>query len=247
MHRFYQVEPPVLGAEVTLSPEASAQVARVLRLRPGAGVVLFCGDGRECEAVLESVSPSRTTARVVGEATPVVELPCRLQVGVAALKGEKLDWVVQKLTELGASQILFIQTERTVVSAGEERWHRRILRYQRIAQEAAEQSGRVRVPQVVEPVRLEALLRSADTAHRFFLDPYAPHSLTVGLRPCPDAVLLLIGPEGGFTPAEVESARAAGARPVRLGARILRAETAAIAAATLVAAAAEAHLSGDPE
>ncbi len=247
MHRFYHVEPPVVGAEVILSPEASAQIARVLRLRPGARLVLFCGDGRECEGVLESVSPARSTVRVLAESTPCVELPCRLDVGVAALKGEKLDWVVQKLTEIGASRILFLQTERTVVSAGEERWSRRIQRYQRIAQEAAEQSGRVRVPQVVEPVRLEALLRSTDTECRFFLDPYASHSLTVALRPCPAAVQILIGPEGGFTPAEVEAARAAGTHPVRLGARILRAETAAISAATLVAAAAEAHVPEAPQ
>lgn len=227
------------GTEQALTPEASAQVARVLRLRAGAKLVLFSGDGREWEAVLETVSPARSTVRVGESRTPHVELPCALHVAVAVLKGEKLDWMVQKLTELGAARISLVQTERTIVSAGEERWAKRIVRLRRIAEEAAEQSGRVRVPDLREPVRLKELLASAREECRLFLDPFSSESMSAALRPCPEAVLVCIGPEGGFTEAEVELARQAGVRPVRMGARVLRAETAAITAAALVGAAAD--------
>lgn len=240
MQRFYtpgaEIEP---GAELPLTPEASAQVARVLRLRLGARVVLFTGDGREWEGELQTISPSRCTVRVEEARSPQVELSCALHVAVAVLKGEKLDWTVQKLTELGAARISLVQTDRTIVTAGEERWAKRIVRLRRIAEEAAEQSGRVAVPVLREPVRLKDLLQSASEECRLFLDPLASEAMTQALRPCPAEVLVCVGPEGGFTENELERAREAGVRPVRMGARILRAETAAITAAALVASAAD--------
>jgi 16S rRNA (uracil1498-N3)-methyltransferase len=242
MHRFF-VPPELLQAEELALPAGVAQqVSRVLRLRAGARIALFCGDGGECEAELEQVSAAGTTARVLRRHDPDVELPCSLHVAVAVLKGEKLDWTVQKLTELGAARISFLLTERTVVAAGEDRWTRRLERYEQIAREAAEQSGRVRLPRIMPPRSLAPFL-SEEAGEEggccLFLDPRAPRTLEARLRPCPDEVLLLIGPEGGFTDAESGAARDAGAQAVRLGRRILRAETAAIAAAAVAAAAAE--------
>src|SRR5262249_17285776 len=145
--------------EVLLPAPVAHQVFRVLRLQAGARIALFSGeDGRECKAVLEQVSASTVVARIAAWRVPGVELPCRLHVALAILKGEKLDWAVQKLTELGADWISLVRTDRTVVAAGEERWPRRLERYRRIAVEATEQSGRVRIPIVAGPVNLEEAL-----------------------------------------------------------------------------------------
>jgi 16S rRNA (uracil1498-N3)-methyltransferase len=203
-------------------------------VRTGEKIVLFCGDGREHEAVLEVISSRDVTARIVGTTTPAVELPCFLHVAVAALKGEKLDWTIQKLTELGVARVTLLETERTVRHAGDERWARRLERYTRIATEAAEQSGRLVVPAVAGPASIEEVLSSSGSP-AFFLDPRAERLLTAALRPVPRSILLLVGPEGGFTPAEEERAVEAGAVRVGLGRRTLRAETAAIAAAAVAA------------
>jgi len=189
------------------------------------------------EATLEELTPRSVTVRLGERRTPEVELDRRLHVAVAVLKGEKLDWVVQKLTELGARQITLLHTERTIVAAGEERWVKRLERYQRIAREATEQSGRVRVPDVAGPLSLAAVLNAEAATLRLFLDPLSRQPLLKALAPCPAQLTLLIGPEGGFTEAEAQAARDAGAVPTSLGPRVLRAETAALAAATLAAAA----------
>ncbi len=237
MHRFF-VPPELLATEdVRLPPETAHQVVRVLRLRAGARVVLFGGDAGECEAVLQTVRGDLVVARVAERRLPDRELPCRLAVALAVLKGDKADWVVQKLTELGACRISFLQAERSVAGAADERWPKRLERYARIAREAAEQCGAVRIPQVDGPWTLEALLARGGDGPAIFLHPEAPVSLPALLGDEPGALLLLVGPEGGFTPGELETATAAGAVPARLGRRILRAETAAIAAAAVAAAA----------
>jgi 16S rRNA (uracil1498-N3)-methyltransferase len=237
MHRFYVAPEILTGDPVPLPAEAAHQLFRVLRLRPGARIVLFCGDGEECEAEVLTLDQRSATARLLERRRPEVELRCRLHVALAVLKGEKLDWAAQKLTELGASRISLLTTERTVVSAGEERWPRRLERLRKIAQEAAEQSGRVRLPDLREPVTLPQLL--AEHPEAFILAPGAGIALSAAVSPCPDDVTVLVGPEGGFSAAEVARALDLGAGAVSLGRRILRAETAALAAATLVAAASD--------
>lgn len=232
MHRFCVPPPLRPGAEVELPEDTARQIARVLRLRPGAAVILFCGDGAEYAAELCAVTPHGVSAVVQDARAPEVELPRPLEVAVAVLKGEKLDWTVQKLTELGAAAILLMETERTVVTAGEERWPRRLERFRRIAREAAEQSGRVRLPEIREPRALAALLAGEQV--RLWCDPEAPPGSPAALPASPAAVRLFLGPEGGFSPAETGAAREAGALPVWLGRRVLRAETAAVAAAVVV-------------
>lgn len=234
MHRFFVPAELLESSPVTLPTETSRQIARVLRLRPGAQVTLFAGDGAETAAVIEEIGPRSCTVALGERSIPDVELPAELQVAVATLKGEKLDWVIQKLTELGAARIRLIRTERTVVIAGEERWPKRRERFERIAREAAEQSGRVRVPRIEEPVPLTELVRTSGTGRRLILDPLSAQPLA-GSVTGGEPVLLAIGPEGGFTAAEVEAALASGFQPVSLGRRVLRAETAAIAAAAVAA------------
>jgi len=235
-HRFHVPLPLAPGAELPLPPAVAHQVARVLRARVGQRLVLFAGDGAEYPAELVSLTPP--TARLGAATFPDTELPAALHVAVAALKGEKPEWVVQKLTELGAARVTFLETERAVATPGAERWSRRLERYARVAAEAAEQSGRVRVPAVAGPDSLAGVLAAGERP-AFILDPAAPARLAERLCPCPAAALLLVGPEGGFTATETAAAHEAGAVAVGLGRRVLRAETAALAAAALFAAAVE--------
>jgi 16S rRNA (uracil1498-N3)-methyltransferase len=240
VHRFF-VDPEILTTdEVDLPAEVGHQLVRVLRARVEDRLVLCPGDGTEWTVAVEAIQGKSVRVRKVETRTPDVDLRCDLHVAVAVLKGEKLDWTLQKLTELGARSISLLTTERTISSAGEERWSKRIDRYRRIVREAAEQCGGTRVPEVHEPRKIAELLAAIDPEYsRLVLDPYAERSLKATLAPCPERVLLLIGPEGGFSVEEVRSAAEQGATAVKLGRRVLRAETAALAAAALVATASE--------
>jgi 16S rRNA (uracil1498-N3)-methyltransferase len=232
-HRFYISPERLAASPVELLPEAAHQISRVLRMLPGERITLFSGDGSESLAELREVDGRRVTAEVVKQTEPDVEMHCHLHVAVALLKGEKLDLVVQKLTELGAARISFLRTERGIAELQGERWSRRHERFQKIITEAAEQSGRVRVPDIGVPQPLSDVIPAHD-GRVLFLAPEAELSLARALKPLPERLLLLIGPEGGFTRIELARAKELGAEPVRLGSRTMRAETAAIAAAALV-------------
>lgn len=232
-HRFYITPDRLSAPAVELLPEAAHQVARVLRMLPGERITLFSGDGSESVAELREVDGRRVTAEIVSRSEPDVEMHCRLHVAVALLKGEKLDWVVQKLTELGAARISFLRTDRGIAELQGERWSRRHERFSKIATEAAEQSGRVRVPEIGIPEPLSEVIPAHD-GKALFLAPEAERPLAKALQPLPKRLLLLVGPEGGFTRIELARAKEMGAEPVRFGSRTMRAETAAIAAAAMV-------------
>lgn len=240
MNRFFIPSELLATDSIELPAEIGHQITRVLRLRVEDRVVLCPGDGTEWTVEVTEIQGKTVRVAPVERRTPDVDLRCDLHVAVAVLKGEKLDWTLQKLTELGAGRISLLSTERTISSAGEERWSKRMERYRRIVREAAEQCGGTRVPEVVEPRKIAEVLESVgpDPA-RLILDPYAERPLARHLAPCPGRVLLLIGPEGGFSSDEVQRAAELGATPVKLGRRVLRAETAALAAAALVATASE--------
>ncbi|MGV3722339.1 MAG: 16S rRNA (uracil(1498)-N(3))-methyltransferase [Actinomycetota bacterium] len=236
MHRFFVPSSVLTADQTVLPPEIARQVCRVLRLRAGHRIVLFDGGGDEVEAVLGDTGGKEVAVTLGQRTTPDVDLRCRLHVAVAVLKGEKLDWTIQKLTELGAASIHLMLTERTISSAGEERWPKRLERYRRIAREATEQCGGVRAPEVLEPRTLPELAADADLAEtRLILDPLSERSLVASIAAAPSSLLLLVGPEGGFSQDEVRRAAEHGVTPVSLGRRVLRAETAAIAAAAIVA------------
>ena len=244
-HRFFVPQELLLEPETQLPGEIARQISRVLRLRAGEEVVLFAGDGAEHPALLSEVGAT-VTVRLLPARHPEVELPRALHVAIAVLKGEKPEWTLQKLTELGASRITFLTTERTIVDAGVERWSKRLERYTRIVREASEQSGRVRVPAIQGPETLPQLLAN-ESGPAYFLEPRAERPLPAALQPPPTQVTLLIGPEGGFSPGELHLAQDAGAIAVRLGARVLRAETAAVAAAAITAAALESESCSAPD
>src|SRR5438874_399161 len=177
MHRFLVDSAHLAGPLVCLDGPAAHQMRRVLRLSAGARVCLFCGDGWEHEAVIEAVTAAEVRLRIDASAQPDRELPCLLHVGMALLKGEKLEWVVQKLTELGAGAITLLQTERVVSAAGSDRLARRLGRYEAIAREAVEQCGRVRLPSLSGPTALSAFLQERPEVPCLLVDPTGGHRL----------------------------------------------------------------------
>lgn len=236
-HRFYVTETLVEGSVVTLPRDRSLQVAKVLRLRPGDEIVLFDGQDGEFPASLIEVSPEQTIASIgpwrQGRADPEPAI----HLAPALLKADRFDWVVQKATELGVVGITPVITERTVISLAADRAGRRRERWQRIAMEAAEQSGRTRVPMVADPIPFANLLEQTPGAPALlFWEDEREQGLAPALSGTGGPLLALVGPEGGFTPGEVQSAVRAGARPASLGPLILRSETAAIAGVAMILA-----------
>jgi 16S rRNA (uracil1498-N3)-methyltransferase len=210
---------------------------RVRRLAAGDRLVLFDGEGAEAEAEVVSAGPRAGSLEVAPPRTGAAAAP-RLTVLLSIIKGERMDWCLAKLVELGVGRILPVAAERSVVRLEPARAERRLARYRAQVRAAAQQSRCALVPHV-EPVGgLEAALaRVAGAGLKLLLweDPRAIPLRSALPEPAPDAVAVLIGPEGGFTADEVERAEAAGFVAVSLGRRILRAETAAVASAAILA------------
>lgn len=243
--RVYLDAPLGAGARVTLAGGAARHVTRVLRLRPGLPLTLFNGEGGEYDATIEALEGEKVVVGV-GEARAVErESPLDLTLAQGVSRGERMDLVVQKATELGASTIVPVLTERSVVRLGEPEGRRKVEHWRAIVIAACEQSGRNRLPQLVPPIAIADFLRSPQSARpaaggegaggvtRLLLSPAARAPLDEVPRRG-DALTVLIGPEGGLSEAEVEAALDAGFTAVSLGPRVLRTETAAIAALTLL-------------
>ena len=220
-----------VGHEVLLPEQAGEHLARVLRLERGHPLILFNGDGREYDAKLTSLAKRAVSADVVASRFVDREsrLPLTLAQGIA--RGEKMDWILQKATELGVARIVPIVTERTEVKLDEERAERRVLHWTQVIAGACEQSGRTRLPQLDMPQRLDRWLSTLETdaALRLALIPGGD----VGARDLPampHGALVCVGPEGGFSDKDVAMLQQSQFRALRLGPRILRTETAGIAA-----------------
>lgn len=229
--RFFCDRPLGPGARLDLPEAVARHAVRVLRLPPGATITLFDGRGGEYPATLESISKDRVAVRV-GPWDPVErESALALTLVQAIQAADKMDYTIQKAVELGISAIQPVASRRSVVKLSGERQQKRESHWQSVAISACEQCGRNQVPQVA-PVRpLDAwLAESGQTLPglRLMLAPGAAHSLEQ-LGPA-SQVTLLIGAEGGLEPGEMAAAAQAGFIPVRLGPRILRTETAGLAA-----------------
>jgi len=225
------------GDRVTLVGEEHRRVCRVLRLQAGDRVVLFDGEGRECEAVLAAPTGRSVEATIVARRA-VAALPGpRVTLLVGLTKGERMELVVQKATELGAARLVPVVTARTVPRLEAERAAGRRARWLTIAREAARQCGRADTPAIDEIAPFAAALQAVPAAALKLL--FWEEAAGVPLRAClpaaaPAQVVLAVGPEGGFAPEEVARAEAAGFRVAGLGPRTLRAETAAIVALAVV-------------
>lgn len=223
---------PLRAGEQRLLGEAGARhVAAVLRLAPGDALTLFNGDGHDYTARLLRIARGETEV-MVGEPGPA-EPPSRLSIalGLGIAKGERMDFAIQKAVELGVAAIAPLWTGRSQVKLAGERAERRHRHWLGVVIAACEQSGRKRLPELVAPVALSAWLAAQpDNALRLQLDHRATTGLDAQAPPAQRRVCLLIGPEGGLTPEEKAMATRAGFLPLWLGPRVLRAETAPLAA-----------------
>jgi len=228
--------PLAAGRRITLPEVAGHHVARVLRLRAGDALTVFDGRGGEYRATLARVSRGAVVADVGAHEPVDRESPLIVELGQGICKGDRMALVVQKATELGVGIIRPIACERTVVKLDAKldpgRAERRLAHWRAIAVHAAQQSGRTRIPKVAGIEHLDAwLARNTGADPGFVLSPCADQSLADCVPPVPgEPVRLLVGPEGGLSPREVERARIAGFTGLRLGPRVLRTETAALVA-----------------
>jgi 16S rRNA (uracil1498-N3)-methyltransferase len=218
-------------------PESAAyHVARVLRLRPGAPLVAFDGTGYDFRCEIRAVEGD--VVRVaVGERTPGLrDSPLGITLVQAVSRSERMDWTLQKATELGVRAIVPVLSARSVVRLDERQAERKLRHWKAIVAGACEQSGRSTLPEVRSPVELGRFLaESPREGQRLVLSPAGPASLA-GLATTASRVELLIGPEGGLDDHELDAATRAGFNPVRLGPRVLRTETAGIVALTVLQA-----------
>ncbi len=225
------------GARVAL-PEHTAHHAReVLRLRPGASVRVFDGAGAEYEGVLDEVSRRAVSARLTHRVPAAPESPLRLLLALSPLKGDRMELVLQKATELGVAEIWPVVTARTDAAARPALHGTRVERWERVASGAAEQCGRAVMPRVAATTTLQALLAEPCDGTRVVLLETPGHPpLPAVPHPAAQPLLLLVGPAGGFEPAERELLETAGFLAAALGPRILRSETAAVAAVAIAQA-----------
>lgn len=219
------------GADVVLDETASQHIQRVLRLRPGAELRLFNGEGGEYEAMLAGAERGRALVRIGRHHARDVESPLSITLAQGISRGERMDLTLQKSVELGVAAIVPLVTAFCQVKLEGERMERRHHHWLGIITAACEQSGRTRLPELHEKRSLTQWLSQPgeEGMLRIVLDHRAARGLaSVSQRPV--AATLLVGPEGGLEEAEIEAARNAGYLPLRLGPRILRTETAGLAA-----------------
>ena len=229
--RIYTDQPLRTGHEVLLPEQAGEHVARVLRLERGHPLILFNGDGREYDATLAGLAKRAVTAEVTGMREADREAPLQLTLAQGIARGEKMDWILQKATELGVARIVPIVTERTEVKLDEERAERRLAHWTQVIAGACEQSGRNRLPDIELPQRLDRWLGTLGdaAAMRLALLPNCDSTLRQ-LPQLDNGAIVVVGPEGGLSDHDVAMLTQSGFRGLRLGPRILRTETAGIAA-----------------
>jgi 16S rRNA (uracil1498-N3)-methyltransferase len=229
MPRFYCPVPLASGQALDLPPGAARHV-QVLRLQPGARITLFNGEGGEFEALIERIGRSDVQVQLGAHHALEREARCTVVLAAGIPANERMDWLVEKATELGAAAIQPLLTERTVLRLAGERAAKRQAHWQAVAIAACEQCGRNRVPAIHPVLDLRDWLRQLPAiggGARILL------ALRPDAQPLPhgfeSAVTVLSGPEGGLSPAEEEAASRAQFQPVTLGPRVLRAETAPLA------------------
>jgi 16S rRNA (uracil1498-N3)-methyltransferase len=236
-HRFFVPPDQIVGQQVFLRGEQARQIHGVLRLRPPQTIVVLDNQGWQYDLRLENVSGDRVVGAITARAR-AVEPVVQITLCQSMLKKDNFEWILQKGTELGITAFVPVISQRSIVRQAALKQNK-AQRWQRILAEAAEQSQRGRVPTLSEPVSLEEAIAASQTADLALIpwEEEARQGLLALLRAMPVAprqIALFIGPEGGYAPDEIDLARAAGVVPVTLGPRILRAETAAVAATALL-------------
>jgi 16S rRNA (uracil1498-N3)-methyltransferase len=228
LSRIYTAQALHSGAAVVLEDEVAHYIGKVLRMRPGEQVALFNGRDGEHLAEVTQVDKRTVSVQLLEARQGHVDPLLRIHLGLGLSRGERMDYAVQKATEAGVTSITPLLTERCEVKIKSERVDNRLQHLERIAISACEQSGRCAVPDVLAPVSLQEWLARERPGACFVLDHRGASGMSASVAPAD--VTLLIGPEGGLSDAEVQTACAAGFQAVRLGPRVLRTETAPVIA-----------------
>jgi len=230
MPRFYCPPPIPSSGSFDLPPDAAHHAARVLRLREGDPVQIFDGLGNERHGVIAELGGKRVVISGITVIDIDRESPLKVLLAQALTSSEKMDWVLQKATELGVTEIQPLDTERSVARLTAERVEKRIEHWQQVAISACEQCGRNTLPQIYKTLDIMVWLQQMrePPIAKFILLPEGDASLHSQARP-QGKVVLLIGAEGGFSQAESDSALHCGFISICMGARVLRTETAAVA------------------
>ena len=236
MPRFYCPQPLVPGSIVDL-PEAVAHHLHVVRQEVGDALVLFDGSGHQARARLADIGKRRASAEVLALDAVDVELPFRVTLAQGLPEGSKMDWIVEKAVELGVAAIQPLAAQRSVVRLSGDRADKRLAHWQGVVISASEQCGRNRLAEVAPVAEFGRWLAQPSSMPRLLLTPRADASLAQWTRTtAPQDVCVLVGPEGGFSEQEEDAAIAAGALPLSMGPRVLRTETAGLAALAILAA-----------
>lgn len=230
MPRFYCPDPLAAGLALSL-PEAVAHHLHVVRMAPGEEITLFNGDGAEYQARIDSAEKRRATAMVLTRIERNVELPYAVTLAQALPEGSKMDWIIEKAVELGVAGVTPLAARRCVVRLAGDRADKRRAHWQAVVVAASEQCGRNRLAAVAELEGFSQWIARPSTGPRILLSPRGTQSLAAwATGTAPQDVTFMIGPEGGFTDEEEAAAEAAGATVLAMGPRILRTETAGLAA-----------------
>jgi len=227
--RIFVDTPLAEGQRLSLPPDAAHRVAAVLRLRPGDQVQLFDGGGGSHAARILSAGRREVLVELGPRRSPEWESPLTVTLAQGISRGQKMDYTLQKAVELGAARLVPLMTEHGNVRLDGPRAAARMLHWRNVIIAACEQCGRDRLPELHAPIAFADWLAEREPATTLLLDPDATLGLSA-IDPAPTALCLLAGPEGGLSKTEVKLARAGGCIAVRLGPRVLRTETAAVAA-----------------
>ena len=230
--RIYTAQPLRGNAVVVLEPDPSRHLSLVLRLGVGERVTLFDGRGGEYPGEITAVDKKNVHVMTGSHLPRECESPLNIHLGIAVSRGERMDWIVQKATELGVSSITPLWTEHTGVKLTSARTDKKMQHWQQIAISACEQCGRNRPPTVHALLALAHWLESTVAERRYVLHHRADAIEAAGGPPA--SIALLVGPEGGLSEGEIEAAEQAGFTSLRLGPRVLRTETAPLAAIAIL-------------
>jgi 16S rRNA (uracil1498-N3)-methyltransferase len=231
--RFYQASPLIPEQTVTLTEDVFGHAIRVLRLPVDEQLILFNGDGNDYVCQLTDISKKQATAKVLTQLPVNNESPVHIHLGQVISRGDRMDFVLQKSVELGVNTITPLFSERCGVKLTGDRLVKRQQQWQKIVHSACEQCGRAVIPQVMPPIELTDWLNQPDNALKLSLHPRAQGSISQLPQPA-SSVRLVIGPEGGLSADELAHCQQAGFIDVLMGPRVLRTETAALAAITLI-------------
>ncbi|MFA5627603.1 MAG: 16S rRNA (uracil(1498)-N(3))-methyltransferase [Thiohalomonadaceae bacterium] len=233
MQRIYHSTPLAPDSLIELDSAAANHVARVLRLKIGDILTLFNGTGGEYTASVHSINKRRVTVALGQFSGREVESPLAITLAQGIAKGERMDYAIQKATELGVIRIVPLITERCNVRLSDDRWERKLQHWQGVAISACEQCGRNHLPAIDLPRTLTEWLEQDQHELRLTLDPQSRNKLA-NIKTRPSSASLLVGPEGGLSELELSTTQNSGYLSISLGPRILRSETAGMAALAIM-------------